>query len=106
MSRSRAPLAPNANGRKRPIDTIDLTGGSDDEAYERAPKASKSSQTNVINYSQPTQSQRDSWLEENDANETIILSQEGGNDAEAEEFELYGLDNIFGAKASDVKLNK
>ncbi|KAL8696716.1 MAG: hypothetical protein Q9224_002655, partial [Gallowayella concinna] len=41
--------------------------------------------------SQPTQSQRDSWLEEEDANDTIVLSQEGDNGVEeSEQYEIYG----------------
>lgn len=42
--------------------------------------------------SQPTQSQRDAWVEEEDANDTILLSQEGDDgQEETEEYELYGL---------------
>lgn len=89
MSQLRAPLASNANGRKRPIETIDLTG--DDEP---TPKTSRHGQSETFAQIQPSQIQRDSWLEEDDANDTIFISQQGDEGGEdAEEFELYGETN-------------
>ncbi|KAI4211169.1 MAG: hypothetical protein LQ351_006069 [Letrouitia transgressa] len=86
MPQFRAPLASNANGRKRPIETIDLTG--DDEP---APKTSRHYQSETFTQTQPNQTERDSWLEEDDANDTIFIPQQGDDDGEdAEEFELYG----------------
>ena len=86
-------MAPNANARKRAIATVDLTG--DDEG-QPVPKTSRSSQMSSINSSQPIQSQRDAWLEEENAHETILLSQEGNNGAEeTEEYELYGMDTVL-----------
>ncbi|KAI4183547.1 MAG: hypothetical protein LQ346_006301 [Caloplaca aetnensis] len=53
-------------------------------------KTPRSSQNDVVMSSQPTQSQRDVWIED-DAHETIVLSQEGDDGADgAEEYELYG----------------
>ncbi|KAL9604526.1 MAG: hypothetical protein Q9219_000491 [cf. Caloplaca sp. 3 TL-2023] len=81
-------MAPNANPRKRAIETVDLTGDKDDQPVYKTPR---SSQATTIVSSQPTQSQRDSWMEEEDANETILLSQDGANgEGETEEYELYG----------------
>ncbi|KAI4129439.1 MAG: hypothetical protein LQ338_002220 [Usnochroma carphineum] len=81
-------MAPNANPRKRAIETIDLTGEHDDQPVYKTPR---SSQTDVVMLSQPSQSQRESWMEEEDAHETITLSQEGNDGAaEGEEYELYG----------------
>lgn len=89
MPQFRAPLASNANGRKRPIETIDLTG--DDEP---APKTSRHYQSETFTQTQPNQTERDSWLEEDDANDTIFIPQQGDDDGEdAEEFELYGETN-------------
>lgn len=88
MSQSRPAMAPNANPRKRAIETVDLTGENDDQPTFKTPR---SSQANTATSSQPTQSQRDSWLEEEDAHETILLSQDGNNGREeTEEYELYG----------------
>ncbi|KAL8717229.1 MAG: hypothetical protein Q9225_005514, partial [Loekoesia sp. 1 TL-2023] len=81
-------MAPNANPRKRAVETIDLTEDHEDQPAFKTPR---SSQTNGVASSQPTQSQRDSWLEEEDAHETILLSQEGSDGSEeTEEYELYG----------------
>lgn len=80
-------MAPNANPRKRAIETVDLTGDQDDQPMYKTPR---SSQNDVVMSSQPTQSQRDVWIED-DAHETIVLSQEGDDGADgAEEYELYG----------------
>lgn len=95
-------MAANANPRKRPVETVDLTEDDDQPVY----KNPRSSQVSGITHSQPsngrsapnqptssqpTPSQRDSWLEEEDANDTILLSQEGDNGAEeAEQYEIYG----------------
>ncbi|KAL8696081.1 MAG: hypothetical protein Q9201_007834 [Fulgogasparrea decipioides] len=91
-------MAGNANARKRAIETVDLT---DDGPDQPAFKMPRSSQASSITHSQPnrsapassqpTQSQRDSWVEEEDANDTILLSQEGDDGQEdTEEYELYG----------------
>ncbi|KAL8948423.1 MAG: hypothetical protein Q9222_005389 [Ikaeria aurantiellina] len=86
-------MAPNANARKRAIETIDLTDDFDDQPPSKTPR---SSQSNGITQSQPTlsqptQSQRDAWLEEQDANDTIVLTQEGnGGEDDTEEYEIYG----------------
>ncbi|KAL8937424.1 MAG: hypothetical protein Q9216_004435, partial [Gyalolechia sp. 2 TL-2023] len=89
MSRSRPPMAPNANPRKRAIETVDLTGDNNDQPAFKTPR---SSQVDTLTSSQPLQSQRDSWLEEEDAHETILLSQDGNNGTEeSEEYELYGI---------------
>lgn len=86
-------MAPNANPRKRAVETIDLTEDHEDQPVLKIPT---SSQTNGVASSQPTQSQRDSWMEEEDAHETILLSQEGSDGAEeTEEYELYGLDMMI-----------
>ncbi|KAL8736232.1 MAG: hypothetical protein Q9166_000387 [cf. Caloplaca sp. 2 TL-2023] len=102
MSYSRTPMASSANSRKRPVETIDLTEDHDDQPVSKTPRSSQASgifhsqpnhsQTihNPPTKSQPTQSQRDSWLEE-DANDTIMLSQEGDDGAEeTEQYEIYG----------------
>ncbi|KAI4103934.1 MAG: hypothetical protein LQ339_004051 [Xanthoria mediterranea] len=104
MSQSRTPMASNANARKRPVETVDLT--EDDFDEQPAHKMPRSSQASGVphdphNHSgfthsqviacQPTQSQRDAWLEEEDANDTIVLSQEGANGTEeTEQYEIYG----------------
>ncbi|KAL9031140.1 MAG: hypothetical protein Q9196_000816 [Gyalolechia fulgens] len=81
-------MAPNANPRKRPIEVVDLTAENDDQPTFKTPR---SSQATTVSSSQPTRSQRDSWREEEDAHETILLSQEGNNGTEeTEEYELYG----------------
>ena len=72
---------------KRAIDIIDLTG-SDDTPYDAPPrKIPRPSPMDGI-----TQSQRDSWVvdDEEDANDVIILSQEG-DDRAIESYELYGV---------------
>lgn len=80
-------MAPNANPRKRAIETVDLTGDQADQPMHKTPR---SSQNDVVMSSQPTQSQRDAWIEE-DAHETILLSQEGNDGVDGEEeYELYG----------------
>ena len=86
MSHHRAPMATNANARKRPVETIDLTGD------EQLPfKAPRSSQTDAYSTAQPSQQERDSWVEEEDANDVLYFSQEGGNGMEeTEEYEIYG----------------
>lgn len=105
MSHPRTPMASNANARKRPVETVDLT--EDDYDEQPALKTPRSSQAsgvthgrhdnndlmhNQLTASQPTQSQRDSWLEEEDANDTIVLSQEGANGTEeTEQYEIYGM---------------
>ncbi|KAL8839507.1 MAG: hypothetical protein Q9170_001730 [Blastenia crenularia] len=82
-------MAPNANPRKRAIETVDLTGDNNEDQPQF--KTPRSSQTINVTSSQPTQSQRDSWMEEADAHETILLSQDGNDGAEeTEEYELYG----------------
>ena len=94
-------MAPNANVRKRPVETVDLT--EDDFNDQPVQKTPRSSQADSVTHSrpittpsqptssQPTQSQRDSWLEEEDANDTIVLSQEGDNGTEeTEQYEIYG----------------
>lgn len=72
---------------KRAIETIDLT--SDDASFDPQPrKISKSDPTDGI-----SQSQRDTYAaldDEDDADDIIILSQDG-NDAAAESYELYGM---------------
>ncbi|KAL8712307.1 MAG: hypothetical protein Q9220_003458 [cf. Caloplaca sp. 1 TL-2023] len=91
-------MAPNANARKRAIETIDLTDDLDDQPPSKAPRSSQSNNTpqsqpthSQPTQSQPTQSQRDAWLEEQDANDTIVLTQEGGSGGEdTEEYEIYG----------------
>ncbi|KAL8841686.1 MAG: hypothetical protein Q9176_003081 [Flavoplaca citrina] len=105
MSYPRTPMASNANSRKRPVETVDLTEDDfDDQPAHKTPRSSEASHVNSYRYdndnnvtrnlstaSQPTQSQRDSWLEEEDANDTIVLSQEGENGTEeAEQYEIYG----------------
>ena len=100
---SRAPMASNANSRKRAIETIDLTEDYDDQPAFKTPRSSQASGVtpsrhvngdlvhNQPTASQPTQSQRDAWLEEEDANDTIMLSQEGGDGVEeTEQYEIYG----------------
>ena len=99
-------MASNANPRKRPVETVDLTEDDfDDQPAYKTPKSSQASHVNSYRFdndnnvtrnlptaSQPTQSQRDSWLEEEDANDTIVLSQEGENGTEeAEQYEIYGM---------------
>ncbi|KAL8656478.1 MAG: hypothetical protein Q9226_002651 [Calogaya cf. arnoldii] len=97
-------MASNANVRKRPVETVDLT--EDDVFDQPVQKTPRSSQADSVTHSrpntigaahsqptasQPTQSQRDSWLEEEDANDTIVLSQEGDNGTEEiEQYEIYG----------------
>ncbi|KAL8915762.1 MAG: hypothetical protein Q9172_006686 [Xanthocarpia lactea] len=96
-------MASNANSRKRAIETIDLTDDFDDQPAFKTPRSSQASgatQSRHINgdlvhnqptASQSTQSQRDAWLEEEDANDTIMLSQEGGDGVEeTEQYEIYG----------------
>ncbi|KAL8989148.1 MAG: hypothetical protein Q9177_001905 [Variospora cf. flavescens] len=91
MSHSRPPMASNANPRKRAIETIDLTDDQIDQPVYKTPRSSQNDVVMTSQSSQPTQSQRDSWMEEENAYETILLSQDDGNDgAEAEEYELYG----------------
>lgn len=99
-------MASNANPRKRPVETVDLTEDDfDDQPAHKTPRSSEASHVSPYPYdndnnvtrnlptaSQPTQSQRDSWLEEEDANDTIVLSQEGENGTEeAEQYEIYGM---------------
>ncbi len=99
-------MASNANPRKRPVETIDLTEDDfDDQPAHKTPRSSQASHASPYQYnnnnnvthnlptaSQPTQSQRDSWLEEEDANDTIVLSQEGENGTEEpEQYEIYGM---------------
>lgn len=106
MSQSRTPMASNANARKRPVETVDLTEDDFDEqpAHKRSSQASgvpddrhnhSGFTHSQVAASQPTQSQRDSWLEEEDANDTIVLlasSQEGANGTEeTEHYEIYGM---------------
>ncbi|KAL8849641.1 MAG: hypothetical protein Q9221_005408 [Calogaya cf. arnoldii] len=101
MPHPRTPMASNANVRKRPVETVDLT--EDDFNDQPVQKTPRSSQADSVTHSrpittpsqptssQPTQSQRDSWLEEEDANDTIVLSQEGDNGTEeTEQYEIYG----------------
>lgn len=72
----------NSNG-KRTIETIDLTG--DDASFDLQPrKISRSDPTDGI-----SQSQREAWDDEDDADDIIILSQDGNN-AATESYELYG----------------
>lgn len=77
---------------KRAIETIDLTG-SDDAPFNPQPrKISRSDPTEDIAQTQPSQTQRDNleaWDDEDDADNIIILSQDG-NDAATESYELYG----------------
>lgn len=77
-------MAPKANGKRR-IDVIDLTDDHPLESQSR--KAPRSLLAGAS-----TQSQRDTWAdrdEEEDADDVIILSQDGDNSA-TESFELYG----------------
>lgn len=84
-------MASNANPRKRAIETIDLTDDQIDQPVYKTPRSSQNDVAMATQSSQPTQSQRESWMEEENAHETILLSQDDGNDgAEAEEYELYG----------------
>lgn len=97
----------NANG-KREIESIDLTG-SDDVPWESRPTKTArqypingASQTPSQRDSWPappstqestqqfTQSQRESWDDEVDADAVIVVSQDSDNTA-AESFELYGM---------------
>ncbi|KAL8685772.1 MAG: hypothetical protein Q9218_007554, partial [Villophora microphyllina] len=95
-------MAPNANSRKRPIETIDLTDDNDVQPVSKTPRSSQSagfvhsqptpnsSVHALSSQSQPTQSQRDSWIEEDDANDTILLPQGADNgDDYTEQYELY-----------------
>lgn len=97
-------MASNANARKRPVETVDLTEDYDEQPAHKTPRSSQASGVthgrhdnsdlthNQLTASQPTQSQRDSWLEEEDANDTIVLSQEGANGMEeTEQYEIYGM---------------
>ncbi|KAL9020661.1 MAG: hypothetical protein Q9185_002109 [Variospora sp. 1 TL-2023] len=84
-------MASNANPRKRAIETIDLTDDQIDQPVYKTPRSSQNDIVMASQSSQPTQSQRESWMEEENAYETILLSQDDGNDgAEAGEYELYG----------------
>lgn len=95
----------NANG-KREIESIDLTG-SDDVPWESRPhKTARQNPTIRASQSQrdscpappptqevtqeSTQSQREAWDDEDDADAVIVLSQDSDNTA-AESFELYGM---------------
>ena len=97
----------NANG-KREIESIDLTG-SDDVPWESRPrKTARQNPTNGASQSQsqrggwlappstqessqePTQSQREAWDDEDEADAVIVLSQDSDNTA-SESFELYGM---------------
>lgn len=91
----------NANG-KREIESIDLTG-SDDVPWESRPhKTARQNPTIGASQSQrdswpappstqeSTQSQREAWDDEDDADAVIVLSQDSDNTA-AESFELYGM---------------
>ncbi|KAL8782498.1 MAG: hypothetical protein Q9213_005337 [Squamulea squamosa] len=96
-------MASNANTRKRPVETVDLTDDTDEPAH-KTPRSSQASGVTHMHHgdsglayqslptaSQLTQSQRDAWLEEEDANDTILLSQEDDNGVEEmEHYELYG----------------
>lgn len=74
----------NSNG-KRAIETIDLTG-SDEVSFDPQPrKVSRPEPTESI-----SQSQRDVFDDEDDADEIIVLSQDGNNVA-TESYELYGM---------------
>ncbi|KAI4223136.1 MAG: hypothetical protein L6R36_005639 [Xanthoria steineri] len=97
MSQSRTPMASNANARKRPVETVDLTEDDFDEqpAHKRSSQASgvphdrhnhSGFTHSQVTASQPTQSQRDSWLEEEDANDTIVFN----GTEETEQYEIYG----------------
>lgn len=75
----------NSNG-KRAIETIDLTG--DDASFDLQPrKISRSDPTDPTDGI--SQSQREAWDDEDDADDIIILSQDGNN-AATESYELYG----------------
>ena len=79
-------MVPIGNG-KRKIDTIDLTGSDDVTPVYQARKVARPQPTDGI-----TQSQRDAWaeyVEEEDVDDTFILSQDGDIHA-TESYELYG----------------
>jgi SWI/SNF-related matrix-associated actin-dependent regulator of chromatin subfamily A3 len=82
-------MAPMVNG-KRKIDTIDLTGSDDATSDYQPRKVARSLPTDGI-----PQSQRDTWTEqaeEEDADDTFVLSQDGDINA-TESYELYGTVN-------------
>lgn len=98
----------NYNG-KRAIETIDLTGNDEvsldsqprkisrsdpiDSISQSQTSQSQTSQSQIgqsqIGQSQISQSQREAWDDEDDANDILILSQEG-NVVATESYELYG----------------
>ena len=81
----------NSNG-KRAIETIDLTGN-DEWSFDPQPrKISRPDPADGISQSQLSQSQPDNgsgFDDEDDANDIIILSQDG-NKAATGSYELYG----------------
>lgn len=82
-------MAPIGNG-KRKIDTVDLTGSDDASSNYQPRKVAKPLPIDDI-----TQSQPEAWTEraeEEDAEDTFILSQDGDINA-AESYELYGTVN-------------
>jgi hypothetical protein len=79
-------MAPHVNGKRR-IDVIDLTDDHHPPSVSQSRKAPRSLVAGAF-----TQSQRDTWMvqdEEEDADDVIILSQDGHNSA-TESYELYG----------------
>ena len=82
-------MAPMSNG-KRKIDTIDLTGSDDATSDYQPRKVARPEPMTGI-----SQSQRDTWTqrtEEEDADDTFIISQDGDINA-TESYELYGTVN-------------
>lgn len=83
----------NCNG-KRAIETIDLTGNDEVSLDPQPRKISRSGPTDSISQSQTSQSQispsqREAWDDEDDADDILILSQDG-NLVATESYELYG----------------
>jgi hypothetical protein len=79
-------MAPRGRG-KRPIDTIDLTNNDNPPFESQSRKAPK-----PLDSQRFSQSQRNTWVnhdDEEDADDVIILSQDGDNSA-MEHYELYG----------------
>lgn len=92
----------NANG-KREIESIDLTGSDDIPWESRSRKTARQNPINGPSQSQrdswpapastqedSTQSQREAWDDEDEADAVVVLSQDSDNTA-AESFELYGM---------------